>query len=74
MKIMTENPIILKDPEPLIVLGELGDSSVNFFMRSWTNTDDYCNVYFEILETSKIELDKAGIEIPFPQMDIHTKN
>jgi len=74
MKIMTENPRILKDPEPLIVLGELGDSSVNFFMRSWANTDDYWNVYFEILETSKIELDKAGIEIPFPQMDIHTKN
>ena len=74
MKIMTENPKILKDPEPLIVLGELGDSSVNFFMRSWANTDDYWNVYFEILETSKIELDKAGIEIPFPQMDIHTKN
>ena len=71
---MTENPKILKDPEPLIVLSELGDSSVNFLMRSWVNTDEYWNVYFELLETSKIELDKAGIEIPFPQMDIHTKN
>ena len=43
-------------------------------MRSWANTDDYWTVYFEMLETSKIELDKAGIEIPYPQMDIHTKN
>jgi small conductance mechanosensitive channel len=74
LKIMTENTKILKDPEPLIVLSELGDSSVNFLMRSWVNTDEYWNVYFELLETSKIELDKAGIEIPFPQMDIHTKN
>ena len=74
LKIMTENPKILKDQEPLIVLSELGDSSVNFLMRSWVNTDEYWNVYFELLETSKIELDKAGIEIPFQQMDIHTKN
>ena len=74
MRIMMENPKVLRDPEPLIVLGELADSSVNFYMRSWANTDDYWTVYFEMLETSKIELDKAGIEIPYPQMDIHTKN
>ena len=70
---MIENSKVLRDPEPLIVLGELADSSVNFYMRYWENTDDYWTVYFEMLETSKIELDKAGIEIPYPQMDIHTK-
>ena len=74
MRIMMENSKVLSDPEPLIVLWELADSSVNFYMRSWANTDDYWTVYFEMLETSKIELDKAGIEIPYPQMDIHTKN
>ena len=73
MRIMMENSKVLRDPEPLIVLWELADSSVNFYMRSWANTDDYWTVYFEMLETSKIELDKAGIEIPYPQMDIHTK-
>ncbi len=74
MKIMMEHPKVLKDPEPVVVLGELADSSVNFKMRPWSLTGDYWNVYFEIMETCKIELDKAGIEIPFPQMDIHRKN
>ena len=47
---------------------------VNFKMRPWTLTADYWTVYFEIMETCKIELDKAGIEIPYPQVDIHKKN
>ena len=74
MKIMTDHPNILKEPAPIVVLGELADSSVNFKMRPWTLTADYWTVYFEIMETCKIELDKAGIEIPYPQMDIHKKN
>ena len=73
MKIMTDHPKVLKDPAPMVVLGELADSSVNFKMRPWSLTDDYWDVYFEIMETCKIELDKAGIEIPYPQMDIHKK-
>ena len=74
MNIMTDHPNILKEPAPIVVLGELADSSVNFKMRPWTLTADYWTVYFEIMETCKIELDKAGIEIPYPQMDIHKKN
>lgn len=73
MKIMTDHPKVLKDPAPMVVLAELADSSVNFKMRPWTLTDDYWDVYFELMETCKIELDKAGIEIPYPQMDIHKK-
>ena len=74
MKIMTDHPNILKEPAPIVVLGELADSSVNFKMRPWTLTEDYWLVYYEIMETCKIELDKAGIEIPYPQMDIHKKS
>ncbi len=74
MKIMTDHPNILKEPAPIVVLGELADSSVNFKMRPWTLTEYYWLVYFEIMETCKIELDKAGIEIPYPQMDIHKKS
>jgi len=73
MKILTDHPKVLKDPEPSIFLGELADSSVNYKVRPWVLTDDYWDVYFEIMETCKIELDKAGIEIPYPQMDIHKK-
>ncbi len=73
MKILTDHPKVLKDPEPAILLGELADSSVNFKVRPWVLTEDYWDVYFQIMETCKIELDKAGIEIPYPQMDIHKK-
>ena len=74
MKILTDHPKVLKDPAPVILLGELADSSVNFKVRPWVLTEDYWDVYFQIMETCKIELDKAGIEIPYPQMDIHKKS
>lgn len=74
MKILTDHSKVLGDPAPMVVLGELADSSVNFKMRPWVLTADYWDVYFELLETSKIELDKAGIEIPYPQMDVHKKS
>jgi small conductance mechanosensitive channel len=73
MKILTDHPKVLKDPEPSIFLGELADSSVNYKVRPWVQAEDYWDVYFEVMETCKIELDKAGIEIPYPQMDIHKK-
>ena len=73
LKVLTDNSKVLKDPAPIILLGELADSSVNFKVRPWVLSDDYWDVYFEIMESCKIELDKAGIEIPYPQMDIHKK-
>ncbi len=62
---------VLKDPEPQIVVGELADSSVNFFIRVWVNAPDYWNVFFDANETVKLRLDEAGIGIPYPQRDVH---
>jgi small conductance mechanosensitive channel len=62
---------ILKDPAPLIAVGELADSSVNFNVRPWSKTEDYWGVYFDTHENIKLEFDKQGISIPYPQMDIH---
>ncbi|WEM42722.1 small-conductance mechanosensitive channel MscS [Photobacterium sp. DA100] len=62
---------VLKDPEPTIGVVALADSSVNFVVRPWVNTADYWAVYFDLLQAIKEELDKEGIEIPFPQMDVH---
>lgn len=62
---------VLTDPEPLIAVGELGASSVNFFVRPWVRTDDYWDVKFALTEKIKIAFDENGISIPFPQMDIH---
>lgn len=61
----------ISDPEPLVAVTDLGDSSVNFTVRAWVNSADYWTAYFEIIEEVKYALDEAGISIPFPQMDVH---
>jgi len=72
MEIMQEDERVLEDPAPFVAVSELGDSSVNFVFRAWVNTDDYWDVYFDMLEKVKLTFDEKGISIPFPQMDIHT--
>ena len=62
---------ILKDPAPLIAVGELADSSVNFNVRPWVKSGDYWSVYFDLNEKIKMAFDDNGISIPFPQMDVH---
>ena len=64
---------ILKDPEPFVAVSELADSSVNFVVRAWTKTDDYWDVYFDLLEKVKLTFDEKGISIPYPQMDVHAQ-
>ena len=66
MNVLTSHPKVLKDPAPAVTVSELADSSVNFAVRPWCNTDDYWDVYFEVTENTKLALDKAGIEIPYP--------
>ncbi len=69
--VVSGHALVLKDPAITIGVSELADSSVNFVVRPWVKTPDYWTVHFDLLETIKIELDKAGIEIPFPQLSVH---
>jgi len=62
---------ILPTPEPTIAVAELADSSVNLVVRPWVNGADYWPIRFELMESIKNALDEAGIEIPYPQMDVH---
>lgn len=62
---------ILKEPETLIAVGELAESSINFNVRPWVNTSDYWAVRFDLNEKIKQAFDAEGISIPFPQMDVH---
>ncbi len=62
---------ILKDPDITIGVLALADSSVNFVVRPWCKTEDYWGVYFDSMQAIKEALDANGIEIPFPQMDVH---
>ena len=70
-EIVENNALVLKDPEPVVAVSELADSSVNFVVRPWVKTPDYWAAYFELLETIKVRLDEENIGIPFPQMDVH---
>ena len=65
---------ILPDPAPVVWVAALADSSVNLTIRVWTRNEDYWNVFFEYNERYYKELPKAGINFPFPQMDVHVKN
>ena len=70
-QILDQEERILADPEPVIVVGELGDSSVNLWVRPWVKTADYWPVHWQLLETIKTTFDEQGISIPFPQRDVH---
>ncbi|MFU2077253.1 mechanosensitive ion channel family protein [Avibacterium endocarditidis] len=69
--ILAQDPRVLKDPEPTIAVGALAANSVQLVVRPWVNTADYWAVHFDITEKVKLAFDEAGIEIPFPQMNIH---
>jgi len=71
--VLLANQRVLKSPEIQVAVAELGNSSVNLVVRPWVKTADYWSVRFELIEAIKNGLDEANIEIPFPQMDVHTK-
>lgn len=61
----------LNDPEPLIVVGNLGDNSVDLVVRVWCKGSDYWDLKWHMLKTVKQTFDKQGISIPYPQRDVH---
>ncbi len=70
--ILTKHELVLDNPESVVAVAELADSSVNFNVRPWVNSDDYWDVRADLIEQIKLAFDKKGISIPYPQMDIHT--
>ncbi len=62
---------VLEEPEAVIRLHKLGESSVDFVVRPWVKTEDYWDVYWDITRTVKMRFDEEGITIPFPQRDVH---
>lgn len=62
---------VLKEPEPLLAVGELGDSSVNLLVRPWTQTSEFFMAKLDLTKKIKQRFDKEGITIPFPQRDVH---
>ena len=72
LDLMKEDARILSDPEaPFVAVSELGDSSVNFAVRAWVKAEDYWGVFFDMNEKVYNTFDKKGLNIPYPQMDVH---
>ena len=70
-EIIDQDERVMKEPEPVIVVSELADSSVNLTVRAWTSAADYWSFYFDTIENVKKQFDEQGVSIPFPQRDVH---
>jgi len=66
--------LVLKDPAPSAFVTAQGDSAVNLTLRVWVEKANYWGVKFDLTEDTKKAFDQFGIEIPFPQLDVHVKN
>ncbi len=65
---------VLQDPEPLVAVAELGDSSVNFVVRPWVKSEDYWATRWDLIESIKVGFDERGYNIPYPTRDVHVIN
>ncbi|MFI3298728.1 MAG: mechanosensitive ion channel [Rikenellaceae bacterium] len=65
--------MVLQDIPPVVMLKELGDSSVNVTLRAWCKSDDYWTLFFDMNEIIYRRFNAEGIEFPFPQLDVHLR-
>lgn len=73
LDVIAKHDNILKDPAPFVRLTEHGASSLDFVTRVWVKQADYWAVNFDLKEEVLAAFNEAGVEIPFPQMDVHVK-
>lgn len=71
MGVLKADSRILAEPEPAVALADLGASSVDFNVRPWVNSSDYWAVRSDVMEKIKVELEAAGLSIPYPQQDVY---
>ncbi len=72
-RVVAETGRVLPDPAPAVKLTACASSSMDYVIRLWTETADYWDVYFSLIERGKRALDAAGISVPFQQVDVHLK-
>lgn len=73
LQIAEDYKLVLEDPEPVVVLDRQNESSLDFILRCWTKRTDYWEARYFLNEEVARRFSENGIEIPFPQMDVHMK-
>ncbi len=71
MNVLRRHKKVLRDPAPVVKIKSMADSAVILVVRPWVRTDDYWDVFFDLQKALKEAYDKAGLNIPYPQMDVH---
>jgi small conductance mechanosensitive channel len=72
-KVLASDSRVLEEPEPVVAVAELADSSVNLVVRPWCRSSDYWPLRFDLTQGLKEALEAAGCSIPFPQRDVHVR-
>ena len=68
--VLARHDKVLKDPAPFARLSSYGDNALGYAVRAWCRTEDYWDVYYDLLEELKSAFDAAGLSIPYPQMEV----
>ncbi len=72
--VISKQPLVLNDPAPFVRMSEHGDNAIMYTVRLWVKSQNYWDVYFNVIEEVKKRFDEKSISIPYPQMDVHMKN
>lgn len=70
-EVLRADPRVLAEPAPMLLVTGLGENSVDIAVRPWVATSDYWAAHSDLLRAIKLGLERAGIEIPFPQRTVH---
>ena len=69
-----KHPLALQEPAPFIRLSAYKDSCIEYTLRVWSHSENYWDLYFDLLEEAKTRFDAAGIEMTYPHVNVHIDN
>ena len=73
MALLREHDCVLEEPEPVVKLQQLGESSVDFIVRPWVLTPDYWTVYWDVTRAVRDRFPQVGLTIPYPTRTIEVR-
>ncbi|MFB6357182.1 MAG: mechanosensitive ion channel family protein [bacterium] len=74
LEVAEDNPLVMADPEPIVLVGKMGDSGIELTLRCWFYKTDYIQLLSELTEQAKVALEEAGCTIPFPHRTLYVRN